>query len=337
MSLNTRHGNAGRATVENEPVPATSRRIFVAQLAALGTLLPRSGKALAHELLAEPRDASALAQEPMPTRPIPATGEPLPIVGFGSSKAVLDIPTAGTSPIEAVLRILLDRGGRVVDTSPRSEAIDAEFGRILQLPELRERLFIATKINADGGPAGTLQVRQMQRLFGRPQLDLVQIESMRDIDAHWHIVRALKDTGETRYIGVTVSSNAMHERMEAFMRAESFDFAHVNYSVVETGAEDRLLPLARDRGMAVLLNRPFMNGEFFRRVEGRALPAWATDFDCTTWAQFSLKYVLAHPAVTCVFTETTNPEHMRENTQAAFGRLPDEAARRRMRDLARTL
>jgi diketogulonate reductase-like aldo/keto reductase len=261
----------------------------------------------------------------------------LPVVGLGSSKAVLEIPSRGAGPIERVLRTLVARGGRVVDTSPRSEAIDAEFGSLLNHPELRERLFVAAKINADGRQAGIDQMRQMQRLFGRQRLDLVQVESMRDLETHWPDLRAWKDSGEARHIGVTVSSNASHDRMEAFMRAETFDFAHVNYSVLETGAEERLLPLARDRGMGVLINRPFMNGEFFRRVEGRELPAWAADFDCTTWAQFSLKYILAHPAVTCVLTETTSPDHMVENIQATFGRLPDEAARRRMREFARML
>ena len=277
----------------------------------------------------------APAQTPLPTRPIPGTDETLPIVGFGSSKPVLEIPTEGTEPIAAVIRMLLEHGGRVVDTSPRTPEIDAEFGQVLTAPEFSDRLFVATKINTDGEAAGIGQMRQNQRLVGRRTLDLLQVESMRDLDVHWPNVLRWKESGEARYIGVTVSSNARHDAFESVMRSEPLDFVQVNYSVMEPGAEDRLLPLAQDLGMAVLINRPFMNGSYCGRVSGRTLPAWAADFDCATWAQFSLKYILAHPAVTCVLTETTNPEHMADNVGAGFGRLPDEATKRRMRELVR--
>ncbi|MEX2285179.1 MAG: aldo/keto reductase [Gemmatimonadota bacterium] len=300
----------------------TTRREFLQRIAAVGVTLP-----CAFEIL---------AQESLPTRAIPSTGERLPIVGLGSSKAVLEIPTEGTDPLQAVLRLLVQKGGRVVDTSPRTEAIDTRFGSLLSLPDLREKLFIAAKINTNGRQAGIEQMRQMQRLWRRETLDLIQVESMRDLETHWPNLREWKNSRQARYIGVTVSSDALHDRLEGFMRAESFDFVHVNYSIVETHAEQRLLPLARDRGMAVLINRPFMNGTFFQRVANRKLPEWAADFDCATWAQFSLKYILGHPAVTCVLTETTNPVHMQENIQAGFGRLPDDATRRRMRELALT-
>jgi diketogulonate reductase-like aldo/keto reductase len=301
---------------------ATTRREFLLQLQALGLLLPGTLK--------------LLAQAALPARPIPATGETLPIVGLGSSKAVLEIPTQGTERLEAVLRILADKGGRLVDTSPRTEQIDARFGPLLNLPGLREKLFIAAKINTNGRQAGIDQMRQMQRLWSRERLDLVQVESMRDLATHWPNLRAWKDSGQARFIGITVSSDNGHDRVESFMRTESFDFVHVNYSIVETHAEERVLPLARDRGMAVLINRPFMNGAYFQRVAGRELPAWAAEFDCTSWAQFSLKYILGHPSVTCVLTETTNPSHMLENIEAGLGRLPDEATRRRMREFVRS-
>jgi diketogulonate reductase-like aldo/keto reductase len=258
------------------------------------------------------------------------------VVGFGSSKPVLESPTEGTEPIAKVIRTLLEYGGRVVDTSPRTEAIDRDFGRVLQDPELRDRLFLAAKININGEQNGIDQWRQTQRLFGRRTVDLLQVESLRDVDLHWPHVRAWKDAGEARYIGVTVSANARHSLMETFMRDNAPDFLHVNYSPLENRAEERLLPLARDMGMAVLINRPFMNGSYFGRVAGKELPAWAADFDCETWAQFSLKYVLANPAVTCVLTETTNPEHMEENIGAAFGRFPDDSTRVRMRELLRS-
>ena len=301
--------------------PKPNRRDFLTRALGLGALLSQP--------------ARLLAQERLPTRPIPGTGDALPVVGFGSSKPVLESPTEGTEPIANVIRTLLEYGGRVVDTSPRTEEIDRDFGRVLQDPELRDRLFLTAKVNINGEQNGIDQWRQTQRLFGRRTMDLLQVESLRDVELHWPNLRAWKDSGEARYIGVTVSANARHGLMEAFMKANSPDFVHVNYSPMENLAEERLLPLARDMGIAVLINRPFMNGSYFGRVAGKELPAWAAEFDCETWAQFSLKYVLANPAVTCVLTETTNPEHMEENIHAAFGRMPDESTKARMRELIR--
>ena len=305
----------------SDTTPKPNRRDFLTQALGLGALLSRP--------------AGVLAQERLPTRTIPGTGEAIPVIGFGSSKPVLESPREGTEPIANVLRTLLEYGGRVIDTSPRTEEIDREFGRVLQDPEVRDRLFLAAKININGEQNGIDQWRQTQRLFGRRTVDLLQVESLRDIDVHWPNLRAWKDSGEARYIGVTVSSNFQHPLMETFMRENLPDFLHINYSPFENGAEERLLPLARDMGMGVLINRPFTNGTYFGMVAGKELPAWAAEFDCETWAQFSLKYVLGNPAVTCVLTETTNPDHMEENIQAGFGRLPDEATKRRMRELVR--
>lgn len=303
----------------------TNRREFLTRLAGLGAALSLSSAARA----LPPRQA-------LPTREIPGTGERLPIVGFGSSKPVLEIPTEGTEPLEAVLGTLLDQGGRVVDTSPRTVDIDREFGQVLTRPRFQDSLFLAAKINTEGEEAGVAQVRQSQQLFGRPTLDLLQVESLRDLDVHWPNVRAWKDNGEARYIGVTVSAYRNFERLEAFMRSEPFDFVHVNYSVMEPLAEERILPLAQDLGLAVLTNRPFMNGSYFGRVAPHTLPEWAAGFDCESWAQFSLKYVLSHPAVTCALTETSNPVHLVENMHSALGRFPDDAAKRRMRELVST-
>ncbi len=308
------------------------RRSFLLRLAGLGVLLaPPAGRRGGAALVPGMR-----GQELLPTRPIPGTGERLPIVGFGSSASVLDIPNAGTEPIVNVLRILLELGGRVVDTSARTETIDREFGQVVGGAEFRDRLFVTAKVNTEDAAEGVAQFRQTQRLFGRQTLDLVQVESLRGLREHWPRLREWKDSGEARYIGVTVASNANHGRLEEFMRTNSPDFVHVNYSVAETAAEERLLPLARERGMAVLTNRPFMNGAWFGIVAGRPIPEWAADFDCESWAQFSVKYVLSNPAVTCALTETTNPEHMAENVRSGFGTLPDEAARARMRELVQS-
>jgi diketogulonate reductase-like aldo/keto reductase len=302
----------------------TTRREFLVGLGGIGVMLTQTTCTLEQKGLPARR-------ERLPTRTIPGTGEALPVIGLGSSKSVLEIPTEGTAPVAAVIRMLLEYGGSVVDTSIRTEAIDAEFGRVLADPDIRDNIFLATKINTRDPELGIAQMRQTQRLFGRRTMDLVQVESLRGLENHWPQLREWKDSGEARYIGVTASAFRDHERIESFMRAESPDFVNINYSVMETLAEERLLPLAEDRGMAVIINRPFMNGSYFGQVGDREIPEWAADFDCVTWAQFSLKYILGHPAVTCVLPETTNPEHMEENIQAGFGRLPDEATKLRMR------
>ncbi|HAC05156.1 MAG TPA: hypothetical protein DCF71_04700, partial [Gemmatimonadetes bacterium] len=217
----------------------TTRREFLVQLGGLGVMLTRP-----------PR---LLGQEKLPARMIPGTNESLPIIGLGSSKPVLEIPTEGTEPVAAVIRMLLERGGRVVDTSIRPEAIDAEFGRVLAEPDIRDSIFLATKINTPDAELGIAQMLQTQRLFPDRPFDLVQVESLRGLADHWPRLLEWKESGQTRYIGVTVSSYRNFDRLESFMRVESPDFVHINYSVVETRAEERLLPLAQDLGMAVII------------------------------------------------------------------------------------
>lgn len=273
----------------------------------------------------------ALAAAQIPTRPIPGSGERLPVIGLGSSKPVSQIATEGTAPLERVLAVLIAHGGRVVDTWPRNADDEAAFGRVISEPAFKDTLFVTTKIDTDGEQAGIAQFRQVQRLYRKMTLDLAQVFSLRDVDTHWPTLMGLKAAGDTRYIGATVAQYRLYDRMERFLRSESPDVVQVNYSVTERRAEQRLLPLARERGVAVIVNRPFMNGAYFKRLHGRPLPDWAAEFGCKSWAQFSLKYILPHPAVTCVLTETTNPDHMAENLQAALGPLPDAAMRARMR------
>ena len=277
------------------------------------------------------------AQDKLPERTIPGTKETLPIIGLGSSKPVMQIPEKGTEPLQQIIKILVDSGGRVVDTSPRIEAIDSAFGKVLNNPVWRDQLFVSTKINTDGKQAGIDQMHQTQRLFDKHPTDLILIESMRDLHTHWPSLLEWKENGEARYIGITVSRISDHDRFEDFMEKEPLDFVQLNYSVAEPQAEERLLPIAQDRGIAVLVNRPFMNGNYFGRVAGKQLPPWASEIDCASWAQFSLKYIISHPTVTCVLAETTNPKHMEDNLQAAFGRLPDASMKTRMRELIKNL
>jgi diketogulonate reductase-like aldo/keto reductase len=276
-------------------------------------------------------------QDAMPVRRIPSTGEMLPVIGLGSSKVVQEIATSGDDPVRQVLKTLVDRGGKLVDTWPRDAENDAAFGRVINEPELRERLFVTTKIDQIGKEAGTAQFRQTLELYDREAIDLVQIFSLTDLDVHWPSLLEWKESGVARYIGVTVAESRLYAQLEEFLQRERPDFVQLNYSITERDTENRLLPMAADRGLAVLVNRPFMNGAYFRRLEGTPLPEWTAEFGCTTWAQFSLKYILAHSAVTCVLTETTDPEHMAENTMAALGAAPDDTARARMRELIDSL
>ena len=296
-----------------------NRREALAMLSAMGV----AGLAPSH----------ALAQQQMPLRTVPSTGEMLPVVGLGSSKVVSQIVDNGTEPVAAVLRALVANGGTVVDSWPRNPANDIGFGEVINLPGLRDSLFVTTKIDQVGKEAGIAQFRQTQELYQRETIDLVQIFSLTDLETQWPNLKDWKDEGSARYIGVTVSNYERYDQLIEFLGRETPDFVQMNYSITERRAEERLLPMAADMGLAVLLNRPFMNGAYFGRLEGRPFPEWAAEFDCTSWAQFSLKYILAHPTITTVFTETSNPTHMEENAQASYGRMPDAAARARMRAL----
>lgn len=266
----------------------------------------------------------------LPRRTIPGKNESLPVIGLGSSKAVAQLQTDGTGPLTGVLRALVAHGGSVVDTWPRDAANDAVLGKILETPDLRKPLFVTSKIDQKGKEAGIAQFRQTQKLYGRKQLDLVQIFSLTDLKTHWPTLKQWKAEGDARYIGATVAEYGLYDQMEDFLRHEQPDFIQVNYSVKERKAEDAILPLARDRGVGVIINRPFMNGDFFKRFAEKPLPPWAKEIGCDNWGDFSLKYILPNPSVTCVLTETTNPDHLTENMQGAFGTMPDAATRKRM-------
>lgn len=295
----------------------TSRRDFLALMSALG-------------IAGLGATTASCAKHQMPTRAIPGSGERLPIIGLGSSKPVSQIAERGVDPIRDVLHALVANGGSVVDTWPRKEANDEAFGRVINEPELKDALFVASKIDKVGKDAGMQQFRDTQRLYQRTVLDLVQVFSLTDLETQWPSLQDLKAAEEVRYIGVTVANEKLYEPLEQFLGRETPDFVQINYSITERRAEERMLPMCRDKGVGVIINRPFMNGEYFRRLGDRPLPEWTAGFGCESWAQFSLKYILAHRAITCVLTETSNPVHMVENAHAAFGRMPDESERKRM-------
>jgi len=272
----------------------------------------------------------AFAQVAMPTRRIPGTDESLPIIGLGSSKPVAQIAERGPEPLASVLRTLVANGGSVVDTWPRNPANDAAFGEVISRPDLRDELFVASKIDRSGREEGIRQFRDTLSLYRRDRIDLLQVMSLTDLDTQWANLKDFREQGAVRFIGVTVSTNSLYEPLERFLQKETPDLVQINYSISEREAEERMLPLLQDHGIGVIINRPFMNGDLFAKLGATPVPDWAADFDCRTWAEFSLKYILPHPAITCVLTETSNPDHMRENARAALGRMPDAGERRRM-------
>jgi diketogulonate reductase-like aldo/keto reductase len=265
------------------------------------------------------------------TRPIPATGERLPIVGLGTWQA-FDIGPDGRDWAEgrAALRAFVDGGGRVVDSSPMYGRAEAAIGDLAADLGVRDRLFLATKVWTQGGSAGQAQLAESHRLMRAPVLDLMQVHNLLDIDTHWPTLVAAKAAGRLRYIGITHYDESAYAALEAAMRRLPLDFIQINASVAEREAERRILPLAAERGLAVLINRPFAGGDLFGRVRRLPLPSWAAEIEATSWAQVLLKYVLSAPGVTCAIPGTRNPHYVIDNLGAARGPMPDAALRRRI-------
>jgi diketogulonate reductase-like aldo/keto reductase len=310
-----------------------NRREFLLTTAGLGiaSLLPGCGSNPSVQIGEAVPATQTASSSPIPARLIPRTNESLPVVGLGSTKAVLQIPETGPEPMRAIIQTLVDNGGKVIDTSFREERIDHPFGQVLQDQRWREELFVAAKINTLGKQAGIAQMQQTERLFNRRPADLIQVESLRDADNHLDSLREWKANGGTRYIGITASGISDFGRIESYMKNVPLDFIQVPYSIPESEAEQRVLPAAKDLGIAVLIRSPFMNGEWFSVTSGKDLPGWAAEIECTSWAQICLKYIFANQAVTCVLTETTNPEHLIENMHSSLGKMPDDALLRRMK------
>lgn len=276
--------------------------------------------------------ATASPGEAMRKRTIPSTGEMLPVVGLGTSDEFDVAPGEDLEPLREVLRLFATLGGTLVDTAPVYGNAESVIGQLVTELGLTRKLFLATKVRTYGKQAGIDQMQTSEFLLNKDPLDLIQVHSLLDVDTQLQNLRRWKDEGHVRYIGVTHSRTSAHDELERLMQKEKLDFVQLNYSFTEPNAEKRLLPLAADKGIAVIANRPFENGALFRRVKGKALPAWAGEFDCKSWAQFSLKYILSNPAVTCVIPATSNPKHLIDNMGAGVGALPDETTRRRMRE-----
>lgn len=281
--------------------------------------------------------AAGATSAAMRMREIPATGEKLPVIGLGTSDEFEIEPGADTSAVRQVLRRFRELGGTVVDTAPVYGNAETVIGGLLDELGLRDELFLATKVRARGRQAGLEQMRRSAELLGKQPLDLIQVHSLVDVGTQLDNLYRWKEAGHVRYVGVTHSRTSAFDELERVMQDNPLDFVQLNYSFTEPAAEERLLPLAADKGIAVLVNRPFENGALFWKVKDEPLPGWAVDLGCESWAQLSLKYILGHPAVTCVIPATSDPEHLVDNMGAGTGPLPDEAARRRIRELGASL
>src|SRR5262245_16236007 len=294
-----------------------NRRALLQSAAAGGTLLD---------------PLSALAQaRPVLTRPIPSSGEALPLVGLGTwiTFNVGDDPVARDACTE-VMRAFFAAGGRMIDSSPMYGSSQEVIGYGLERLGRPQRLFSAEKVWISSGARGREQIERSRRYWNVPRFDLVQVHNLLAWREHLPTLAAMKAAGELRYIGITTSEGRRHREIEEILRGERIDFVQVTYNVLDREVEARILPLARDRGVGVIVNRPFREGALIRSIARHPLPPWAAEIDCASWAQFILKFIISHPAVTCVIPATTSVTHVRENLGAAYGRLPDEAMRRRM-------
>jgi diketogulonate reductase-like aldo/keto reductase len=267
----------------------------------------------------------------MLTRPIPRTNEQLPVVGLGTWQAFdIGADRAALDQRKEVLRALFEAGGSVIDSSPMYGRAEAVVGTLLTEMKARDKAFLATKVWTSGEAAGATQMSASFAKMQADTIDLMQIHNLLDWRTHLKTLRAWKEKGRFRYIGITHYTTSALDDLAAVIRSEPIEFVQLAYSIDVRAAEERLLPLAAERGVGVLVNRPLSTGGLFGRVRGKPLPAWATEFDCASWGQFFLKFILGHPAVTCVIPGTARPEHMRDNVAAGSGRLPDESQRRRM-------
>ncbi len=263
----------------------------------------------------------------MLTRTIPSSGEALPVVGLGNSSVFSDNDYENS---KLLLDVLRDKGGRFIDIHGASEE---PIGRYMNEHDAHDDLFIGTNLYINDAMTGDERVQLSQSVQGKDPLDLLFLPRPSAIDRQWPQFRDWKEQGATRYIGVAATGPRFFDMYESLINSGTADFIQINYSMLEPQAGERLLPLARERGVAVIVNRPFSNGNYFPLVAGKSLPEWTAEFDCESWAQFSLKFILANPAVTCVITETSKSHHAIDNLSAGSGRLPDAATRQRMLEL----
>ncbi len=297
------------------PTPSPDRRfVLQAMLAAGGCALLKP---------------SAAAQAPLITRPIPSSGEQLPVVGLGSwiTFNVGKDPTARATCTE-VVRAFFAGGGRMIDSSPMYGSAQAVIGDALARLGHPQALFAADKVWTGSG--GAQQIATSRTLWRIPRFDLLQVHNLLAWEDHLPLLLRMKAEKRLRYVGITTSEGRRHGEFVKIMESQPLDFVQLSYNVLDREVEGRILPLARERRIAVIVNRPFRQGELTQALAGKPLPGWARDINCTSWAQVLLKFIVSHPDVTCAIPATSNPAHARENMLAARGPLPDAALRRRI-------
>jgi aryl-alcohol dehydrogenase-like predicted oxidoreductase len=297
---------------------ALSRRQAMGLLAGAGlaaTIGPRAGRA-----------------EPLwIKRPIPSTGEELPVVGLGTWQAFdVGSSAAELEPRRQVLARFAERGAKVIDSSPMYGRAEVAVGRLVEELGIRPALFLATKVWTSGRQAGIDEMNRSFDRLGVEALDLMQVHNLVDVETHLGTLAEWKAAGRVRYVGITHYVSSAYPDIERLAKASELDFAQLNYSLLERKAEVRILDVLADRGVGVIVNRPFAGGKLFKQVSGRALPVWAGEIGCASWGQFFLKYILGHPAVTCVIPGTSKVEHLDDNLDAGTGPLPDADLRRQM-------
>lgn len=282
----------------------------------------------------------AFAQAPAAplTRQIPSTGEAIPLVGLGTwiTFNVGRDPAGRLAAVE-VMRAFFEAGGRLIDSSPMYGSSQEVVGGGLATLRAATRVLSADKVWTGSGGRGPAQVEESRRLWQVPRFDLLQVHNLLAWQEHLPMLLAMKAAGRVRYVGITTSEGRRHDEIERIMRAQPIDFVQVSYNASDREVEQRILPLARERRIAVIANRPFQEGALVRAAGRRPLPAWAAEIDCSNWAQLLLKFIVSHPDVTCAIPATTSVDHVRENLASARGRMPDEAQRRRIAALVRDL
>jgi aryl-alcohol dehydrogenase-like predicted oxidoreductase len=273
------------------------------------------------------RSVGAASAEALITRKIPSSAEELPIIGLGTSGPFeVDATEAERAPLREVLTGFFAAGARLIDTSPMYSTAEGVLGELLT-PQMHERAFLATKVWTRGARSGVEQMTHSAQMLKTQRLDLIQVHNLLDLETQLKTLRAWKEAGRVRYIGITHYTVDAHAQLARVLEREQLDFVQFNYSPVTRAAEQRLLPLAAERGVAVLINRPFEDGELFQRVRGKALPPWAAELDAASWGQLALKFIAAQPAVTCIIPATGKLSHLQDNLGGGRGRLPDARQR----------
>ncbi|HEX7250796.1 MAG TPA: aldo/keto reductase [Burkholderiales bacterium] len=274
---------------------------------------------------------TAHAREAMHARAIPASGEKLPVIGLGTWQT-FDVggDAAARAALKEVLSSFFAGGGRVVDSSPMYGSSEAVVGDLCGELGICEPLFMASKIYTQGREEGVRGLQRSSERMRAGRMDLMQVHNLLDVEVHTPTLLEAKAAKRVRYVGITHYASHAYPEVERLLKTKRYDFLQINYSLGEPGSDRRVLPLAQELGVAVIANRPFAEGAMFRRARGKALPAWAAELGIASWAQYFLKWIVSHPAVTCAIPGTGKPEHMADNLNAGFGPLPNAGERRRM-------